>query len=280
MGLGGQAAWPWHVTLVWKGLMAIRLLLVDDNLQFLEMLEAFLTVESDMVVLGRAGTAQEGVERARALQPDVVLMDLALPDASGLDAARWIKEENPNIKVMVLTLYDSAEYRAAAQELGLEGYVVKPDLFDQLKPALRALASDLSAAESGGLREDIVRTVLVVDDSPTMRGMVIATLRRIPRVRFIQAGSGLEAIEKLALAPVHLIVLDLNMPDMHGLEMLRFMRQQARYRELPVVVLTTRQDEHSRAEAMAAGASRYMTKPFKPPELVQVVTALLGDEYD
>jgi len=279
MGLGGQDAWPWYVILVWKGLMTIRLLLVDDNLQFLEMLEAFLAVESDMVVLGRAGTAQGGVERARALRPDVVLMDLALPDASGLDAARWIKEENPNIKVMVLTLYDSAEYRAAAQELGLEGYIVKPDLFDQLKPALRALASDRFIAEGEGTRGDVLRTVLVVDDSPTMRRMVIAALRSIPQVRFIQAGSGLEAIEKLALTPVHLAVLDLNMPDMHGLEVLRFVRQQPRYRELPIVVLTTRDDERSRADAIAAGASRYMTKPFKLPELVGVVTTLLGSKY-
>jgi len=259
--------------------MTIRLLLVDDNLQFLEMLEAFLAVESDMVVLGRAGTAREGVERARALRPDIVLMDLALPDASGLDAARQIKEENPNIKVMVLTLYDNAQYRAAAQELGLEGYIVKPDLFDQLKPALRALASDRLTVEGEQARGDALRTVLVVDDSPTMRRMVIAALRSLPQVRFIQAGSGLEAIEKLALTPVHLVVLDLNMPDIHGLEVLRFVRQQPRYCELPVVILTTQDDERSRADAMAAGASRYMTKPFKPPELVQTVIMLLESQY-
>ena len=105
---------------------------------------------------------------------------------------------------------------------------------------------------------------LVVDDSPTMRRMVIASLREVCSGGFSEAASGLEAIEQLALGPVALMVLDLNMPDMHGLEVLKFVRSHQAFRRVPVIVLTTRGDEASRAAANAAGASLYLTKPFVP----------------
>jgi two-component system chemotaxis response regulator CheY len=120
-----------------------------------------------------------------------------------------------------------------------------------------------------------MRTVLVVDDSPTMRRMIIASLRDLGDVAFDQAASGLEAIERLALAHVDLVVLDLNMPDVHGLEVLRFIRSHERFGALPVVVLTTRGDEESREAAMREGATRYLTKPFSPAAFAPEVRALL-----
>ena len=118
--------------------------------------------------------------------------------------------------------------------------------------------------------------ILVVDDSPTMRRMVMASLRPLGAVAFSEAGSGLEAIERLALDAVDLIILDLNMPDMHGVEVLEFVRSHHAYHGLPVIVLTTRGDEASRAEALAAGATRYLTKPFAPQGLHGCVRELLA----
>src|SRR5437764_9422877 len=105
-----------------------------------------------------------------------------------------------------------------------------------------------------------MKTVLVVDDSATMRRMIIASLTTIGDVAFQQAVSGLEAIEQLTLSAVDLVMLDLNMPDVHGLEVLRFIRAQQSLRNLPVIVLTTRGDEDSRAAALRDGATLYLTK--------------------
>lgn len=121
-----------------------------------------------------------------------------------------------------------------------------------------------------------MRTILVVDDSPTMRRMIMASLRDLDDVGFDQAASGLEAIERLALVPIDLVVLDLNMPDVHGLEVLRFVRTHERFRALPVVVLTTRGDEESREAALREGATRYLTKPFEPTTLAPEIRALLA----
>ena len=123
-----------------------------------------------------------------------------------------------------------------------------------------------------------MKRVLVVDDSATMRKMVIASLSAIRDVVFEQAVSGLDAIERLTVSPIDLVVLDLNMPDVHGLEVLRFIRGQQQLQDLPVVVLTTRGDDDSRHAALGEGATLYLTKPFLPGAIAAEVRPLLGVE--
>jgi two-component system chemotaxis response regulator CheY len=120
-----------------------------------------------------------------------------------------------------------------------------------------------------------VSQILVVDDSKVMRDMVVACLRGLEGATFVQAASGLEAIERLSLAHFDAAVLDLNMPDISGIEVLEFVRAQDRLKSLPIIVVTTRGDDDSRAQALAAGASNYMTKPFTPEAIVAAVAALL-----
>ena len=121
------------------------------------------------------------------------------------------------------------------------------------------------------------KSIVIVDDSPTIRRMVRASLTGISDVRFMEAASGLEAIEQLTLAPVGLMVLDLNMPDMHGVEVLKFVRRHPAYRSLPVIVLTTRGDDESRRTAMEAGATLYLTKPFLPQVLAEHASVLFEE---
>jgi two-component system chemotaxis response regulator CheY len=121
-----------------------------------------------------------------------------------------------------------------------------------------------------------MRAIVIVDDSPTIRRMVRASLAGLPTSRFIEAASGLEAIEQLTLGPVGLMVLDLNMPDMHGIDVLKFVRRHPAYRALPVIVLTTRGDETSRTAAIDAGATVYLTKPFLPQVLADHASVLFG----
>lgn len=121
-----------------------------------------------------------------------------------------------------------------------------------------------------------MKKILIVDDSPTMRRMVMASLRDLRDIGFDEAGSGLEALERLALSPVDLVVLDLNMPDMHGMEVLTFLRKHEIYRAMPVIVLTTRGDHSSRFAALSCGVAAYLTKPFLPSVLASQVRELLN----
>jgi two-component system, chemotaxis family, chemotaxis protein CheY len=116
-----------------------------------------------------------------------------------------------------------------------------------------------------------MKNVLIVDDSATMRRMVKVSLRSLKEINFDEAGNGLEALERLALTPVDLMILDLNMPDMHGIEVLKFVRGHRTFHSVPVIVLTTRSDEENRKTTLEAGASSYMTKPFEPNKLLEQV---------
>jgi two-component system chemotaxis response regulator CheY len=126
----------------------------------------------------------------------------------------------------------------------------------------------------------VPRRILIVDDSATIRKMVRASLRDIAGVELVDAANGLAAIEQLALGAVALIVLDLNMPEMHGVDVLKFVRSHQAFKDVPVVVLTTRGDDASREAALAAGATVYLTKPFLPQALLARASEILSDVVD
>ena len=117
--------------------------------------------------------------------------------------------------------------------------------------------------------------VLLVDDSKVMREMIAACLRPEQGLVFSHAGSGLEAIERLSLKPFDLVILDLNMPDIGGIEVVEFIRGQDKLRRLPILIVTTRGDDASRSRALEVGASQFMTKPFSPDEILSAVRVLL-----
>ena len=123
----------------------------------------------------------------------------------------------------------------------------------------------------------VLADVLVVDDSKVIRDMVTACLRPNPALAITQASSGLEAIEQLSLRHFDVVVLDLNMPDIGGVEVLEFVRGQDKLRALPIIIVTTRGDDASRTQALAAGATRYLTKPFTPETILGEVNLLLEE---
>ena len=116
--------------------------------------------------------------------------------------------------------------------------------------------------------------IIIVDDEAPAREMVGDYLKMHGfNVTLCDGGKSLRgAIES---SVPDLVVLDLNMPDMHGMEVIGFVRSHQAYRNIPIVVLTTKGEETSRTEALAAGANRYLTKPFDPRQLADVVGSLL-----
>jgi two-component system, chemotaxis family, chemotaxis protein CheY len=254
----------------------IRLFLVDDSAEFLESAARFLSADPVIAVVGRAMSGEAALDAVEQAQPDLILMDVAMPGIGGIEAARRLKARRNPPRIIMLTLYDNPEYRALAQEAGADGFVRKSDFATDM----RAVIADLVRWEETaveGKEPAPVKHVLIVDDSTTLRRMVVASLRNMEGLRFSEANSGLEAIERLALDPVDVIILDLNMPDMHGFEVLQFLRKHPIFRGVKVIVLTTRGDEQSRTDALAAGAAHYLTKPFQPETLAALVQEVMAE---
>jgi len=120
----------------------IRILLVDDHTVLRAGLKALLDSEPDMKVVGEASTGEEGVERAKHLKPDVVVMDLSMPGMGGMEATRQITSLGLNIKVLVLTMHAEEEYLLAVLEAGGSGYVRKTSADQDLTHAIRAVSKD------------------------------------------------------------------------------------------------------------------------------------------
>jgi two-component system response regulator NreC len=121
--------------------MKIRLLLVDDHQVVRSGLRMLLASESDVEIVGEAGTAQEALDAVRLLKPTVVLMDIGLPDLSGIDATREIKRTNPEVAVVALTIHEDEEYFFKMLEVGAGGYVPKRAAPEELLTAIRAAAA-------------------------------------------------------------------------------------------------------------------------------------------
>jgi DNA-binding NarL/FixJ family response regulator len=120
--------------------MTIRLLLVDDHALFREGLAGLFTYHSDFLVVGEAGNATEALALAHRLHPDLVLMDIDLPDEDGVAATRRLKSELPDTTVVMLTVFDDTEKLVAAIKAGAQGYLVKNIRAHELLDQLRSLS--------------------------------------------------------------------------------------------------------------------------------------------
>ena len=125
----------------------ITVLVVDDQVLFRQGLVALLRSQSDFVVVGEAGSATEAVEQARRLQPALMLMDYGLPDGTGVDATRQILAEQPDAKIVILTVHDEPDLLFVSVRAGAKGYLLKNTRVEKLLAYLRGLQQDEPAIE-------------------------------------------------------------------------------------------------------------------------------------
>jgi len=119
--------------------MGIRILLADDHEIMREGLCALLRKDSEMEVLGQADNGRVAVEMARKLSPDVVIMDIGMPNLNGIDATRLMQSEHPNVRVMALSTHSDREMVARMLKAGATGYMLKKSAFSELLDGIRAI---------------------------------------------------------------------------------------------------------------------------------------------
>ena len=121
----------------------------------------------------------------------------------------------------------------------------------------------------------MAKTVLIVDDSSSLRTVVRMALTRAG-YEVLEASDGLEGLARLDEGQrVHLVVSDVNMPRMDGISFLRQLKQHARHRFTPVIMLTTEGQDSKKEEGRSAGAKAWIVKPFNPPQLLDAVSKLM-----
>jgi two-component system chemotaxis response regulator CheY len=118
-------------------------------------------------------------------------------------------------------------------------------------------------------------TALVVEDSPTMRQLIVFALHRIRGLTVIEADDGVDALRKLAAQPLDIILTDINMPIMDGLKLVKRVRSDEQLKSIPIVIITTEGADEDRQRALALGANAYITKPIQAPQVIAKVKELL-----
>jgi len=116
---------------------------------------------------------------------------------------------------------------------------------------------------------------MTVDDSKTMRDMVAYTLRTAG-YDVVSAEDGKQALGMLAAKPVDVVITDLNMPVMDGVQLIRALRADPKFRTMPILMLTTESDANKKAEGRTAGATGWLVKPFNPEKLVETIKRVCG----
>ncbi len=121
-----------------------------------------------------------------------------------------------------------------------------------------------------------MKTILIVEDSATTRSLIRAVIDELGDYETVEAGSGFEALKMLPQQDYDLIVTDINMPDINGLELINFVRNNPRYHHLPIIIVSTERSEEDKKRGMALGATAYVTKPFKSSELQEIIKKSLA----
>jgi two-component system chemotaxis response regulator CheY len=120
----------------------------------------------------------------------------------------------------------------------------------------------------------MAKTILIVDDSSSLRS-VVGTALKGAGYDVIEAEDGRDALSKLNGQKIHLIISDVNMPNMNGIEFLKASKQIPAYKFTPVIMLTTESAEEKKMQGQAGGAKAWMVKPFQPPQLLNAVSKLV-----
>ncbi|MDX9858145.1 MAG: response regulator [candidate division Zixibacteria bacterium] len=118
--------------------------------------------------------------------------------------------------------------------------------------------------------------ILAVDDSPTMRRIIINTLKRAGFQNVVEANDGKDALAKMKVEPVNFVITDWNMPEMDGLTFVTTLRSMEEYKNLPILMVTTRSVKDDILEAMKAGVNNYIVKPFTPDTLKEKIESILA----
>lgn len=122
----------------------------------------------------------------------------------------------------------------------------------------------------------MAKKILIAEDSATMRSLIVSTIAVMGDFDIFEAANGFEALRVLPREKVDLVITDINMPDINGLELVAFIRGNSNYKDTPLIIVSTEGSQRDREKGLALGANAYLVKPFAPDALQQLVRQFLN----
>jgi two-component system sensor histidine kinase/response regulator len=273
-------------------LRGLRALVVDDNESARDVLSAMLAsfqIKVDTAVDGKSALVSLEEARRQGSPYDMVLLDWIMPGIDGIETARQIKANALLAKVsamLMVTANGREEVYTEAEKVGLDGFLLKPVyasvMYNTLLDILgietlpgpltvrdRARLADLTAIQGAH--------ILLVDDNTINQEVATEFLEDAGMVVTV-ASSGRECLEALHHSHYDLVLMDIQMPDMDGLEATRRIRRDSGFKDLPIIAMTAHAMAGDREKSLAAGMDDHITKPIDQAVLCQTLKKWIGGE--
>jgi len=240
-----------------------KILYVEDNDDNVFMLKPRLERKGYEVLIAADG--KEGVYLAKNRNPDLILMDLDLPILNGWEASKQLKNDSntKHIPIIALSARIMAEDRNKAMDAGCDDFDSKPVDFNSLIEKIRSFLPDESEPVDEKKKPvDDQRKILIVDDNDDNRYTLSEYLKREGFTNLVTAENGRIALDKLNDNDFDLVLLDLNMPEMDGIEALRKIKSDDKLRHIPVIMISAADEIENVTQCIEIGAEGYLPKPF------------------
>ncbi len=259
--------------------MALKIILVDDQPVYRNAIKTLLTKIGNVEIVCEASNGVEFLDKLPLNVPDLVFMDIEMPQMNGIEASRQALKKFPDLVIIGLSMYDHENYVRELLDAGARGYLLKlSDNTNILRTIVqhpkaevffsKELESYRTADPSD--RPTTKKTVLIVDDLANTRFIVEFTLKQFG-YEVIKAASGTEALEKVKGKKIDLMVTDFNMPGMDGLTLATEIKKIPEFKQVPILLLTTEKSDALKERAKTIGITGWIIKPFVIDQFIAVV---------
>lgn len=262
------------------------IMVIEDNAKSMDLFRVLLKKGKYKIL--EASQAEEGIAKTMEHKPDLILMDIQLPDMDGLSVTRILKD-HPDLKDIPIVGLSSYAMEADIQRAlaaGCDGYITKPiDTRTFLKTISRYLKNsrngdqkqkeDDQKKKAREEKNSICKSKILIVDNEPLDVKLLAAILPDDRYDTIKAYSGAEALEKVAEEPPDLILLDIMMPGMDGLEVCRRLKENSKTSDIPIILISILDDLKSKTKGLKAGAKEVLSKPVNAMKLREKVQSLI-----
>jgi len=270
-----------------------RILMVEDNKETI--LQVKMVLEKEYYTIDVAEGGKEALEYIKHNIPDGIILDLMMPEIDGFEVLENIRStpETKKIPVLILTAKDLTKEdfkRLSAnhiQQLLLKGAIDKDELIFKIKLMMAGEGSGSEALNNTRMqdkneykkiallnknvpsRDTAKPLLLIVEDNPDNMTTVKAILK--DKFRLLEAIDGISALNKIRINCPDIVLMDINIPTMDGMEVVKTLRREGRTKEIPVIAITAKTMSGDREKAISAGFNDYLTKPMEPEKLLNTI---------
>ena len=258
-----------------------KVILVEDKEIFRKSLIETLKTAGDVEIIGEASNGDEFLKLLTSKQPDIVFMDIEMPLMNGIEATKKALAKYPGLVIIGLSMYNNKSYVEKLMEVGARGYLLKEsDNHEMLKTILKYPQAEIFFSVDLSCKPDIsknkIKNLLIVDDFETN---VIVMKSSLTTAGFkVQASSNPQEAYEIAASAKNkfdLIIVDYRMPVMNGAELVTKIRSLPKYKNIPILMLSSETDREKKLEAKKAGATGWIKKPFQLDKFKKIVETAL-----